>query len=144
PQGGPLMFRRLLLVLGCAAFFAAGAARADAPTADSPDKKLIARAEGKAVILVDAATQRIVAKMLGHTGNVRARAFSPDGKLLAPGADAKAVAVWDGATGRQLRRFVVADPVKKVSFSQDGKTLTVEDAAGKKTNFDLATGQEVK
>jgi WD40 repeat protein len=136
--------RRWSFVLaGLVALAAAVPASAQAPSAESPDKKITARADGKTISLIDAATQKELARMQGHAGNVTALAFSPDGRTLAS-ADDMVVNQWDAATGKQLRSIRVAVAAVKLTFSQDGRTLTVEDKDKKKTVFDLATGQKIE
>jgi WD40 repeat protein len=47
-------------------------------------------------------------RLNGHTGIVGPMAFSPDGELLATGADDGTVQLWDPQTGREVARFYVA------------------------------------
>src|SRR5262249_49633389 len=61
----------------------------------------------------------------GHTRDVRAIAFSPDGRLLASGSDDGTVRLWD-----IVRRQPLGEPLKghtayvlSVAFSPDGKLL---------------------
>ncbi len=37
----------------------------------------------------------------GHTKNIRAAAFSPDGKTIASGAEDGSVRLWDVETGKE-------------------------------------------
>ncbi len=74
--------------------------------------------------LWDTATGGELRTMTGHTGNVRATAFSPDGKLLASGGDDAVVKLWDTATGREIMSLNDHSlGVKALTFSADGKLL---------------------
>ncbi|MDY3562810.1 PQQ-binding-like beta-propeller repeat protein [Gemmata sp. JC673] len=46
----------------------------------------------------------------GHTARVRPMCFSPDGKVLATGADDGTVRLWDPSTGKELARLTAPDP----------------------------------
>ena len=59
-----------------------------------------------------------------HTNNVNDVRFSPDGKLLASGADDRTVRLWDPATGTCRSTLEGhSDYVRSVAFSPDGKLL---------------------
>lgn len=87
---------------------------------------------------------------LGNESFVSAIAFSPEGDLIATGG-AKIVALWETATGRQIRGLMLAGSVKGMYFSGKGRTLLT--ASEENVNdvdrqtlqlWDCATGEEVK
>jgi WD40 repeat protein len=89
----------------------------------SPDGARLATAAGAAVRVWDTATGRELAVLRGHTREVDALAFTPDGTgLLSGGAD-RTVRLWDLASGR--RRASYRWPVGKVNavvVAPDGLT----------------------
>lgn len=80
-------------------------------------------------------------------GEVRAVAFSPDGKLLAAGNRYHTVRVWDVATKKEVVTLAghMSD-VWSIAFSPDGKTLAAADTDWKKPSkvklWDTTTWKE--
>jgi WD40 repeat protein len=116
-------------------------ASAHAQVAVSPDGKLVASGEGKAIEVKEAASKKILMKMLGHTDKVTSLVYTPEGRMLVSGSADKSVAVWDAPTGRLIRRINTGVTVAGVE--SDGKLITVVDLDKKKRSFQIATGAEV-
>jgi WD40 repeat protein len=79
----------------------------------------------------------------GHTGQVKAAAFSPDGCLLATG-DCTTVQLWDPATAQHLRTLEgPTGRIKAAAFSPDGRLLATGDYLTVQL-WDPATGQHLR
>src|SRR5262249_24529772 len=103
----------------------------------SPDGKFLLSAGGMAwgggkvlegsdfaVRLWDAATGKVLRRLVGHTRGVISVAFSPDGKQAVSGGWDQSVRLWDLDTGQELRRFDGHTwGVFSVAFSRDGKEI---------------------
>ena len=95
----------------------------------SPDESLLAVARDYAVELCNAATGRPLRVLAGHTGNVRALAFAPDGRRLVTAARDHTVRVWDVPTATLTLRVTVDYP-SAVRFFPDGTRIAVGAGSG--------------
>jgi WD40 repeat protein len=111
----------------------------------SPDGKWIAAGSNRDVKIWDAVTKRVVRTFSGHEGEVRAVAFSNDGKWLVSGAKDNMVIIWDLAGNQPGRRLAGhSDVVQSVAFSSDGKRVASAGFDQKVIIWDVASGQPVK
>jgi RNA polymerase sigma factor (sigma-70 family) len=96
------------------------------------------------VFLTSLSAHLAVRRLEGPEENVRAAAFSRDGRYLATGGDSDAIRLWDLATGQVVRRFpVTGRNVQAVALSPDGKLLAAIDAPTHTLQlWDTATGAE--
>ncbi len=97
----------------------------------SPDGKLLAASARGIVLVWEIATGRELLRFgdmdLYHSG---ALAFSPDGRLIASGAAAGAIRLFDRTAGRDLRDFRMDGAVSVLAFSPDGTRLLAGSRAG--------------
>jgi len=106
-----------------------------------PDGTHVATATGKGNITIwDTNSGKAVMTLSGHTSNVNALAFSPDGTHLA--SNAETVKIWDALSGKELRTL----PTRGygVTFSPDGTRLATASVDGIATVWEVASGKELQ
>jgi len=118
----------------------------------SPDGKYLVTAEGgmnalgiatgHIVTVWDVSAGRIVATLWGHTADVRAVAFAPDGKTFVTGSEDRTIKFWDFAT-RQETATLKSDKIISLGFSSDGKRLVSGSPNKAVKIWDVATRQEL-
>ncbi len=82
---------------------------------------------------------------LGHSADIRAVSFSPNGKYIATAGKDNNVKLWDEATGKLIRTFVGHDDgVNDICFSPDGRNLITASDDGTVQSWEAATGKKIK
>ncbi|MEV4224990.1 caspase family protein [Nonomuraea sp. NPDC049725] len=116
----------------------------------SPDGRVLAATtqfDGNVVDLWDAAAQRRIAALTGHTGTIMALAFSPDGRILASaGSDVdRTIRLWEVATRRQIGTPMTGHDggVTSLTFSPDGRFLASGGNDRRIRLWDVATQQPI-
>jgi WD40 repeat protein len=80
----------------------------------------------------------------GHSSDVNAIAFTPDGKTIVTGSDDKTIKLWSLATGEEIRTLKKhSNWVWTLAISPDGKTLASGSADHTIKLWNLATGEEI-
>lgn len=96
------------------------------------------------IVILEAATGKVLTKVAGHTGYVFALGFSPDGKTFATGGwQDKLIKLWDTATWREratLRGHTVS--ITSLEFSPDSKQLVSSGYEAVRV-WDAALGNEL-
>ena len=113
------------------------------PRAFSSDGKMLAIAAGNAIVLLDTATGREVAKSAdGHEAGIADVAFFKGSTQVISASGS--VRTWDAATGTPRREFTLPNQhVNSISFSRDGAALVWTDYEHVHL-WDTATAKELK
>jgi WD40 repeat protein len=96
----------------------------------SPDGRMLASSVDDGLVIWDVASGRSLRTLPAHLGEVRALAFSADGRLLASAGSERAIKLWDVTAGRELRTLTAGNDVDFVQFSPDGRFLISLDWTG--------------
>jgi len=89
--------------------------------------------------------QASVFPQIGHSGEISAVAFAPDGRRIVTGGRDHTLKLWDIASGREVRAFRGhCASVVAVAFSPDGRTIASTSDDRTLRLWDTATGQELR
>jgi WD40 repeat protein len=104
----------------------------------SPNSRTLASAGGTSVRLWDATRDTPLHTLRGHQGTLRKVRFSPNGDLVASGADDGTVRLWETATGREVRVLgPQAERVVSLGFHPGGQRIGVTLSGGGVGVWDL-------
>ncbi|MCX7789819.1 MAG: serine/threonine protein kinase [Chloroflexaceae bacterium] len=101
---------------------------------------------GGAIHLRDPESLEAQRTLSGHNGDISALAFSPDGQLLASGAqDENEIILWNLATGQELRRLRGHSGwIRSLAFSPDGRILASGSTDTTIILWDVASGRRLR
>src|SRR4030043_2437082 len=88
---------------------------------------------------------RIQYTLAGHSGDVSAVTYSPDGKLLATVSSDKEIILWEAATGKELMTLRGhSQTIEDIAFSPDGKYLATASDDKTVKLWNALSGQELR
>ena len=106
------------------------------------DGKWILTPNGKAAQIWDATTGEAAGPPLENDRTVLCAAFSPEGQLVATGAEDNSVQLWEATTGRPLLQPLPHDlAVRNLWFSPDGRMLATATTYDTARIWDTETGE---
>ena len=98
----------------------------------APDASFILATHANNVTSVDLSPKKATVVVTGHTAQVNAVAYSPDGRFAVSGADDTTVRLWDTKTGQSLGRELRghSGAVLAVAVSPDSRSIVSADSDG--------------
>jgi WD40 repeat protein len=111
----------------------------------SPNGRYVLFGRSKAATLWDVRNGLEMRTFSGHSGQVDAVAFSPDGCYVLTGSRDKTAKLWDTLTGAELHTFSGhSERVQSVAFSADGRYILTASWDKKAKLWDTQSGAEVQ
>jgi serine/threonine protein kinase len=97
----------------------------------SPDGKVVAVADGATIQLWHTGDRKVIGVLRGHSGDVRALAFSADGKIVASAGADGTIKLWEVGTGVERATIPAhGGGATAVLFGGDGRLLVSAGADG--------------
>ena len=93
------------------------------------------------VMVWNAHTGDLIARLEGHSRGIGSLRFSPDGRILATGSWDETIRLWDLASRTATLILRQKSPVSAISFSRDGRLLASGNLSGTICIWDTGTGQ---
>ncbi|MEO8436521.1 MAG: protein kinase [Pyrinomonadaceae bacterium] len=103
--------------------------------------RLVAVTSEGSVVFLDAHSWKSLGELPAHRDHGRAAAFSPNGQLVATGAEN--IVLWDVATQAKLARLEHPADVWGLAFSPDGRSLVSTHGDGAILVWDVAERQRI-
>jgi WD40 repeat protein len=119
----------------------------------SPDGTQVVSVLRNTIIITDVASGKEIRTFSGHTGEVTAVVYSPDGTQIISGSGNGdgTIRVWDVASGREIRTLPVDKGViRSIAFSPDGTRILSYSIGGNFSSpptislLDFSTGQVIR
>ncbi len=86
-----------------------------------------------------------IAGLIGHSGWIRACAFSPDGKRILTAGDDSTARLWEGESGKEIRRFEGHSGwIWACVFSPDGKRILTAGDDSTARLWEAKSGKEIR
>ncbi len=107
-------------------------------------RRILAYGQFNVVIVFDAFSGSVIARINDGAGSFRAATFSPDGRLIATGKETSGVKVWNAQNGNFVRSFSESKSITTdIKFSPDGKLLAASSNDSALRVWDLKDGNLV-
>ena len=108
----------------------------------SAGRRLVSGSSAGEILVFEATSGAMLARVTGHTDEVRSIAFSPDARHVASGANGGTVRIWNSADLSPVGVIPVSDSlVRSVAWSADSSSVASGSADGVLRVWDARTGE---